>query len=61
MTLYPHPLNRIAIAASTLFLGCLVWILAEPIWLLAPILIAGAILSTSSGQRRCLPKIFGDV
>ena len=45
MTLYPHPLNRIAIAASTLFLGCLVWMLAEPIWLLAPILIAGVILS----------------
>ena len=45
MTLYPHLLNRISIALSTLFLGCLVLLLVDPIWLLAPILFAGAILS----------------
>jgi hypothetical protein len=45
VTLYPHLLNRIAIAFSTLVLACMAWLSPGPLWLIVPMLVAEAILS----------------
>jgi hypothetical protein len=44
VTLYPHPINRIANAAPILVLGGLAFVSAYPTWLIAPTLIAGVVL-----------------